>query len=80
MIFKEHACSTPCLDTSISDPLLFNNSAATSTPTKQKESISISCKFKSLCKYYYLLPTLLVLYNMIYFYCCKNVYTLLEHT
>lgn len=56
MIFKEHACSTSCVDTSIiSDPLLFNDSVATSTPTKQKDSFSISCKFLSLCKYYNIL-------------------------
>ncbi|XP_015368569.1 PREDICTED: uncharacterized protein LOC107165034 [Diuraphis noxia] len=51
MIFKEHACSTSCVDNSISDPLLFNNSVAMSTPTKQKDSICISCSLSPSSSY-----------------------------
>ncbi|XP_003246517.1 uncharacterized protein LOC100569671 [Acyrthosiphon pisum] len=51
MIIKEHSCRASCVDTSISDPLLFNNSVATSTPTKQKESIYISCSLSPSSSY-----------------------------
>ncbi|XP_060873378.1 52 kDa repressor of the inhibitor of the protein kinase-like [Metopolophium dirhodum] len=47
MIFKKDTCSTSCRDASISDPLLFKNSVATSTPLKQEESISNSCSSSS---------------------------------
>lgn len=45
MIFTEESGNTPAIDTSISDPLLFNNSVVTSTPTKQTQSTSDLCKY-----------------------------------